>query len=157
MLLLMIMVFSLLGGVKKIKKIVATGEELGATTTLALRGKISHSLLELQHLKSLDLSKNNFHDDITKLRNLSNLQNLDLGYNKGLECENLEWLSHLSLLSHLDLSGVDLSKAIDWVQSINNLPLLKELRLSYCTLPAITTHPSLPFNSSASLSILDLS
>ncbi|KAL7252568.1 hypothetical protein ACSBR1_007182 [Camellia fascicularis] len=129
MLLLMIRVFALLGGVKKIKKIVATGEELGATTTghvtmldlhvlynysldapyQPLRGTISPSLLELQHLKSLDLSQNNFHDDITKLRNLSNLQYLDLGYNDGLKCENLVWLSHLSLLSHLDLSGVDLN------------------------------------------------
>ncbi|KAL7228315.1 hypothetical protein ACSBR2_007098 [Camellia fascicularis] len=122
-----------------------------------LRGKISPSLLELQHLKYLDLNENNFHDDITKLRNLSNLHHLDLSGNKYLKCENLEWLSHLSLLSHLDLTNVNLSKATDWVQSINNLPLLKELRLSHCTLPAITTHPPLPFNSSASLSILDLS
>ncbi|KAL7252571.1 hypothetical protein ACSBR1_007185 [Camellia fascicularis] len=122
-----------------------------------LRGKISSSLLELQHLKYLDLNENNFHDDITKLRNLSNLHHLDLSGNKYLKCENLEWLSHLSLLSHLDLTNVNLSKATDWVQSINNLPLLKELRLSHCTLPAITTHPPLPFNSSASLSILDLS
>ncbi|CAL5363248.1 unnamed protein product [Camellia sinensis] len=114
----------------------------------ALRGKISPSLLELQHLKYLDLSGNEFHDDITKLRNLSNLQYLDLGDNYDLKCGNLEWLSHLSLLSHLDLSYVNLSKATDWVQSINNLPLLKELRLIDCTLPDITTHPSLPFNSS---------
>ncbi|CAL5322077.1 unnamed protein product [Camellia sinensis] len=93
----------------------------------ALRGKSSPSLLELQHLKYLDLSGNEFHDDITKLRNLSNLQYLDLGDNYDLKCGNLEWLSHLSLLSHLDLSYVNLSKATDWVQSINNLPLLKEL------------------------------
>ncbi|THG15574.1 hypothetical protein TEA_029681 [Camellia sinensis var. sinensis] len=123
----------------------------------ALRGKSSPSLLELQHLKYLDLSGNEFHDDITKLRNLSNLQYLDLGDNYDLKCGNLEWLSHLSLLSHLDLSYVNLSKATDWVQSINNLPLLKELRLIDCTLPDITTHPSLPLNSSVSLSMLDLS
>ncbi|CAL5364951.1 unnamed protein product [Camellia sinensis] len=122
-----------------------------------LRGQISPSLLELQHLKYLDLNENNFSDDIIKLRSLSNLHHLNLSGNYHLKCENLEWLSHLSLLSHLDLTNVNLSKATDWVQSINNLPLLKELRLSSCTLPAITTHPPLPFNSSASLSILDLS
>ncbi|KAL7252577.1 hypothetical protein ACSBR1_007191 [Camellia fascicularis] len=82
---------------------------------------------------------------------------LDLGYNYDLKCENLVWLSHLSLLSHLDLSCVNLSKAVDWVQSINNLPLLQEVRLFACILPDITTHPSLPFNSSVSLSMLDLS
>ncbi|GMP21938.1 hypothetical protein CsSME_00000147 [Camellia sinensis var. sinensis] len=122
-----------------------------------LQGKISTSLLALQHLKYLDLNGNNFYDDITKLGNFSKLRYLYLGYNFDLKCENLEWLSHLSLLSHLDLSYVNLSKAVDWVQSINNLPLLKELRLFDCTLPAITTHPSHPFNSSLSLSILDLS
>ncbi|KAI8030062.1 Receptor-like protein EIX2 [Camellia lanceoleosa] len=122
-----------------------------------LSGKISPSLFELQHLKYLDLNGNNFHDDITKLRNLSKLQYLNLGYNYDLKCENLVWLSHLSLLSHLDLSCVNLSKAVDWVQSINNLPLLQEVRLFACILPDITTHPSLPFNSSVSLFMLDLS
>ncbi|KAL7252587.1 hypothetical protein ACSBR1_007200 [Camellia fascicularis] len=148
-----------------------------------LSGQISPSLLKLQHLKYLDLSGNGFfHVHIPKFigsfgrlrylnlaynqfsgpipiqfRNLSNLQYLNLGYNYYTNGGNLEWLFCRSSLSHLDLSGVNLSKAIDWVQSINNLPLLKKLRLSYCTLPAITTHPSLPFNSSASLSILHLS
>ncbi|CAL5363250.1 unnamed protein product [Camellia sinensis] len=93
-----------------------------------LSGQISPSLLELQHLKYLDLAYNHFSGPIPiQFRNLSNLQYLNLGYNSDLKCGNLDWLSHLSLLSHLELSFVNLSKAIDWVQSINNLPLLKEL------------------------------
>ncbi|GMP22090.1 hypothetical protein CsSME_00000260 [Camellia sinensis var. sinensis] len=127
---------------------VGCNNHTGHVTIIDLHGSYNYSLHEYQLLRG-KISPS--------LRNLSNLQYLDLRYNYGLRCENLEWLSHLSLLSHLDLSDVNLSKAIDWVQSINNLPLLKELRLSYCTLPTITTHPSLPFNSSASLSILDLS
>ncbi|KAL7238529.1 hypothetical protein ACSBR2_004589 [Camellia fascicularis] len=151
-------------------------------TYQALRGKISPSLLELQHLKYLDLHGNDFVDihipkfigSLGKLqylnlayngfsgpipnqfRNLSNLQYLNLAYNFDVNCGNLEWISHLSLISHLDLTYVNLSKAVNWVQSINNLPLLEELRLSECSLPNIT-HLSLPFNSSVSLSIFDLS
>ncbi|KAH7865714.1 hypothetical protein Vadar_010199 [Vaccinium darrowii] len=104
-------------------------------------GKISPSLLELHHLS-----------------NLSNLRHLDLGYNPMLNTENLEWFSHLSLLSHLDLSYVVLSKATgNWVQSINNLPLLKELHLHNCSLPYITDLSLFHFNSSVSLSVVDLS
>ncbi|KAH7841921.1 hypothetical protein Vadar_033873 [Vaccinium darrowii] len=41
--------------------------------------------------------------------------------------DNLEWLSHLSLLNHLDLSEIDLSKATGWVQSIYGNNLTEEL------------------------------
>ncbi|KAF7151229.1 hypothetical protein RHSIM_Rhsim02G0045900 [Rhododendron simsii] len=58
---------------------------------------------------------------------------------------------------HLDLSLVELSKATAWVQSISNLPLLKELHLSRCSLLDITPSSSLSSNSSMSLSFVDLS
>ncbi|KAF7149831.1 hypothetical protein RHSIM_Rhsim02G0045500 [Rhododendron simsii] len=50
-----------------------------------------------------------------------------------------------------------LSKATGWVQYINNLPLLKELHLSECSLPNITHSSSFRSNSSVSLSFIDLS
>ncbi|KAH7865431.1 hypothetical protein Vadar_006596 [Vaccinium darrowii] len=124
-----------------------------------LGGKISPSLLELHHLRYLDLHGNSFYGPIPyQFSNLSNLRHLDLSYNPMLNSENLEWLSHLSLLRHLDLSGVVLSKATgNWVQSISNLPLLKELHLSGCSLPNITHFSSFGVNSSLSLSFIDLS
>ncbi|KAH7841918.1 hypothetical protein Vadar_032776 [Vaccinium darrowii] len=150
---------------------------------LPLRGKISPSLLELQHLRYLDFSANDFDEisipkfigSLSRLRylnlahsgfsgsiphqfsNLSNLRYLDLHNNHMLNTENLEWLSPLSLLTHLDLSGVLIFNAAGWVQSISNLPLLKELHLSECSLVNIALFSSFHFNSSVSLSIVDLS
>ncbi|KAL6989215.1 hypothetical protein U1Q18_014967 [Sarracenia purpurea var. burkii] len=155
---------------------------VGNALFLSLRGKISPSLLQLQNLKYLNLSRNSFtgipipefigslsslqYLDLSssefsgsvphQLLNLSNLRHLDLRYNYYLNVENLEWVSHLSLLSYLDLSWVNLSKAIDWAQSVNNLHLLEELRLVACNLPDIIP-PSPHFNSSKSLYVLDLS
>ena len=146
-----------------------------------LIGKVSDSLLELQYLNYLDLSLNNFDESImdfigslTSLRylnlsynfftvtipyqlgNLSRLQSLDLSYSFDGSVENLDWLSHLSSLERLYLSGSNLSKVNDWLQVITNLPHLKELRLNQCSLPDII--PSPPFvNSSKFLAVLHLS
>ena len=67
---------------------------------------------------------------------------------------NLQWLLGLLLRQHLDMSGVDISKASDWLQLTNTLPSLFDLRLSYSQLPFIP--PSLIVNFS-SLLTLDLS
>ena len=71
-----------------------------------------------------------------------------------MTCENLDWLSGLPLLRQLDLSGINLSKAIHWPQEINKMPSLTELHLSYTQLPTISISHN---NSSKSLVELDLS
>ncbi|RVW78959.1 LRR receptor-like serine/threonine-protein kinase FLS2 [Vitis vinifera] len=143
----------------------------------SLRGEISPSLLELEHLTHLDLSCNDFegrhippflgslsrmqhlnlsHANFTQtvptqLGNLSNLLSLDLSCSYGhLNSGNLEWLSRLSSLRFLDLSYVDLSEAIHWSQAINKLPSLIHLDLQGCDLPPIPpfTIPSLSYGNS---------
>ncbi|KAJ6287883.1 hypothetical protein OIU78_029167 [Salix suchowensis] len=131
-----------------------------------LVGKVSDSLLELQYLNYLDLSLNNFDDSmmsfigsLTSLRylNLSRLQSLDLSYSFDASVENLDWLSHLSSLESLDLSGSNLSKVNDWLKVITNLPRLKELGLNQCSLPDKIPPPLSFVNSSKFLAVLHLS
>ncbi|XWS13922.1 hypothetical protein CRYUN_Cryun36dG0080400 [Craigia yunnanensis] len=147
-----------------------------------LRGKINPSLLKLKHLSCLDLSNNafggipipKFLGSIESLRylnlsyagfgglvphqlgNLSSLQYLNLytNYADNLYVANLQWLSGLSLLEHLDLGNVNLIKASNWLQVLNTLPSLKNLYLSSCQLPQFP--PPINVNLS-SLAILDLS
>ncbi|XP_059461045.1 receptor-like protein EIX1 [Corylus avellana] len=144
-----------------------------------LGGVISDSLLELKHLHYLDLSGNNFTDahiprffgGLQNLRylnlsdagfvgtiphqltNLSNLHSLDIGY-LFVQVDNLEWLSHLSLLEFLDLSYVNLSKASNWLQVMNMLPSLSELHLSSCEL---NKYDPILYVNFSSLTMLDLS
>ncbi|KAE9450367.1 hypothetical protein C3L33_17733, partial [Rhododendron williamsianum] len=131
-------------------------------STWSLIGQISPSLLELQQLEYLDLSKNNFGGDYTPipnhhLGNVSSLQYLSLGGNYNLSGGNLEWLSYFPLLRHLDLSTVDLCEATNWLELVSdNLPLLEYLNLSDCYLPN-QVPPTHPLNSSLYLTIVDLS
>ncbi|KAK7315041.1 hypothetical protein VNO77_33573 [Canavalia gladiata] len=123
-----------------------------------LSGQISTSLQELKSLILLDLSSNYFvltpipsflgsmeglrYLDLSlsgfmglippQLGNLSNLQHLNLGYNYALQIDNLNWISRLSSLEFLDLSGVDLHKEAEWLHVISALPFLSELHLENC-------------------------
>ncbi|KAM7478328.1 hypothetical protein LguiA_026541 [Lonicera macranthoides] len=108
-----------------------------------LRGKISPSLLELQHLTYLNLRRNKFGESRIPIfiGSLNKLQYLNL---QGLSVENLEWLSDLRLLRQLDLSDVNLGK-VNWLQSINKLSFLSELNLFECELPGIISSSN--FNS----------
>nr|XP_048326801.1 receptor-like protein EIX2 [Ziziphus jujuba var. spinosa] len=152
--------------------------------TCILSGEMNTALLELKYLNYLDLSfryfnNTNFLELITSFSNLrylnlsygglsgtipnqfgnlSNLISLDLRGNTDLEAKNLDWLSHLPSLRHLDMDGVNLSKAVDWLQVVNMLPSLHHLSLRECGLSTVTPPPTLfNINSSASLSFLDLS
>ncbi|XP_024981770.1 receptor-like protein EIX2 [Cynara cardunculus var. scolymus] len=117
----------------------------------------------LANLRYLNLSSSRFGGIIPpQLGNLSELQVLGLGsfYDKTFGSEstqllNMQWLSSLRSLHHLDMSGVDLSKAINWFQVMNTLPSLVKLHLSSCQLPHV--HPFVPSLNITSLSLLDLS
>ncbi|KAF8412272.1 hypothetical protein HHK36_000233 [Tetracentron sinense] len=119
--------------------------------------KIFGSMVNLRYL---NLSEAGFEGMILhQLGNLSNLHYLSLRgpywYPEAkLTVENLQWLSNLSSLQHLDMSQVNLNKASDWLQVTNMLTSLLELHLSYCELQVI---PPLSYFNFTSLSILDLS
>ncbi|KVI10049.1 Leucine-rich repeat-containing protein [Cynara cardunculus var. scolymus] len=121
--------------------------------------QIPSFLGSLRNLRYLNLSNAGFAGIIPpQLGNLSELQVLGLKsfHDDGqLSMLNMQWLSSLRLLRHLDMSGVDLSKAIDWFQVMNTLPSLAELCLSDCQLSHV--HPHVPSLNITSLTLLDLS
>ncbi|KAK4487130.1 hypothetical protein RD792_006445 [Penstemon davidsonii] len=125
-----------------------------------LQGKLNPCLLNLKHLRYIDLSGNLFYNesipdfigsfanleylDLSNagfygtiphtLGNLTSLRTLSLGGFLSNVDSNIEWLSGLSHLEHLDMSYVNLSRATNWLQVINKLPSLVELYLQSCSL-----------------------
>ncbi|RDY08658.1 LRR receptor-like serine/threonine-protein kinase ERECTA, partial [Mucuna pruriens] len=111
-------------------------------------------LATMTSLTHLDLSFTGFIGNIPhQIGNLSNLVYLDLSSNS-LFAENLDWLSSLSKLEYLDLGGANLSKSFDWLHTLQALPSLTDLHLSWCTLPPYSQPSLLNFSS---LLTLDLS
>ena len=151
-------------------------------TNFTLGGEISPSLLELEFLSYLSFSMYDFggrpipsflgsmgslrYLDLSSARfggvvphqlgNLSTLRHLDLGGNIGLYVENLDWISHLSFLKHLDLSWVDLHREVHWLESMSMIPSISELDLSDCGLDRNMVS-SLGYANFTSLTFLDLS
>nr|XP_043624542.1 receptor-like protein EIX2 [Erigeron canadensis] len=146
---------------------------------VTFKGEISPSLLNLTRLNNLDLSYNYFHGTIptfigsmTELRyldlsgstfygtipsefgNLRNLKKLSLRYLQTVK--NLDWLSHLSLLEYLDMSGTSLAKVNNWVNVVVSLKNLSFLSLSNCDLSQVMCPYSKFVNSSSSSSIVTL-
>ncbi|MED6183094.1 hypothetical protein PIB30_034935 [Stylosanthes scabra] len=119
------------------------------------------SLFDLEFLSYLDLSNNDFKTIRTCSNNnySSNIHYLDLAYNYNLVNDHnnmLHQISHLcSSLQYLDLSGIDLYKEIDWLQSLTSLSSLLELHLDDCILQS--NNPSLQYANFTSLKVLSLS
>ncbi|XP_076886207.1 uncharacterized protein LOC143535997 [Bidens hawaiensis] len=85
------------------------------------------------------LAKVGFSGNIpNQIGNLSNLKVLDLSSRQSWEsqlmADDMAWISGLSKLEHLDLSGVDLSRAQNLVNLLYVIPSLSTLSLSACGL-----------------------
>ncbi|XP_074293748.1 uncharacterized protein LOC141620896 [Silene latifolia] len=117
--------------------------------------EIPSSIGSLVNLIHLNLSDSGFSGDIPhQLGNLSRLTSLDLSRNDELSAQSLNWLSQLTLLRDINLSGTDLSEATDWTQSIGSLSMLEVLQMDHCQLSTPLTSSSILY---ANLRIVSLS
>lgn len=155
--------------------------DLSNKGSLSLGGTLNPSLLQLKQLRFLNLSNNHFNESVIPiflgsleklvyldlshtsffgmvpphLGNLSSLRYLDLGDVWNCYVSDLNWISRLSALEHLNLDRINLSLATThWLHALNMLPSLSELHLSGC---GLQLPHSLPYLNLTFLSILDLS
>lgn len=116
----------------------------------------------LKNLQFLDLSSSGFEGAVpNQIGDLRRLQYLSLGdphhrFVNKMSIREIRWLSFLTLLKKLDLTGVDASEASDWLQVVATLPYLLELRLSRCGLKSFDLDSS-DIVGFTHLSVLDLS
>ncbi|XP_061360432.1 receptor-like protein EIX2 [Gastrolobium bilobum] len=95
-----------------------------------LEGEISFSVFKLEFLTFLDLSSNDFKAIIhfpNESSNISNLIYLDLSMNYNLHMESLRWVSSLSSLKYMNLSGIFLKDETLWLQHMTMLPFPSNL------------------------------
>ncbi|KAM0013746.1 putative non-specific serine/threonine protein kinase [Helianthus debilis subsp. tardiflorus] len=121
-------------------------------------GTIPMFIGSMTQLRYLYLGRNDFNGTIpSELGNLTNLQELSLVYLSNCTIENLDWLSHLSQLDILDMSGISLGKVDNWVNVILSLKKLSYLYLDRCDLSHVMHPYSYSYvNSSFSSSIVTL-
>ncbi|KAD2804383.1 hypothetical protein E3N88_37760 [Mikania micrantha] len=127
-------------------------------------GKIPEFLGSFESLEYLNLSRSGFSEGVVPhhLGNLSSLQVLDLrnvfifddvlGAYFAPIVDDLRWVSSLSSLRYLDLSGITIGKHADWFHPVNMLPSLLTLNLASTCI----TIPSTQFVNFTSLNSLNL-
>ncbi|MED6210446.1 hypothetical protein PIB30_064215 [Stylosanthes scabra] len=109
---------------------------------LSLAGFIGEIPYQIGNLSNfyLDLSYGVYGKLPHQIGNLTNL--ILLGLRSPLVVENTQWLSGLTSLEYLDLSGADLSKSFDWLHTMQALPSLQGLRLLDCIMGDDYAQPS---------------
>ncbi|XP_027359027.1 receptor-like protein EIX2 [Abrus precatorius] len=99
------------------------------------RSQIPMFLGSMQRLRYLSLSQSYLDGRIpSSLGNLKNLSLLDLSWNFILEANDINWISQLESLEHLDMTGVDLGDAHKLFRVLNKLPSLLRIYLRGCNL-----------------------